>query len=140
MIQCFLDKRRVRVRLKDYRTTFTIVVYGTPQGSPLSPVLFTLYIAEVLKKDKQLRFGYADDICLYRTSKSIQTNIYKLEEDLRKLLRWSSENKVAFAPEKFEILHISRKHNSDNPPLRVDDLRIDPVPLLSTNYPLPGLR
>ncbi|KAI1839260.1 hypothetical protein JX266_014529, partial [Neoarthrinium moseri] len=36
-------------------------------------------------------------------------------EKLRKLIRWGRENAVEFDPGKTEIMHFSRKKNSDNP-------------------------
>lgn len=49
----------------------------------LSLVLYTLYLAELLSIDTKQRFGYADDICLYRASHLIDTNIKLLAADLR---------------------------------------------------------
>ena len=65
LVRSFLTNRKVRVRLEDSTTAFFAVAYGTPQGSPLSPVLYMLYLAELLNEDLRLRFGYVDDICLY---------------------------------------------------------------------------
>jgi hypothetical protein len=38
---------------------------GLAQGSPLSLILFLLYLAEVLLQDTEHRFGYTDDLCIY---------------------------------------------------------------------------
>ena len=37
---------------------------GLPQGSPVSPVLFMLSIADAFPKTGQSHFGYADDIAI----------------------------------------------------------------------------
>jgi hypothetical protein len=47
-IQKFLTDRQVQVRLGRETTLDYPVPCGTPQGSPLSPVLYTLYLAELL--------------------------------------------------------------------------------------------
>jgi hypothetical protein len=47
-IQAFLTDRQVQVRLGRETTPNYHVLCGTPQGSPLSPVLYTLYLAELL--------------------------------------------------------------------------------------------
>ena len=71
LVRSFLTDRRVRVRLEGATTDFNLVACGTPQGSPLSLVLYMLYLAELLNADPRLRFGYANDICLYRASFSL---------------------------------------------------------------------
>jgi hypothetical protein len=41
-----------------------------------------LYLAELLAQDPSLRFGYADDICLYRASHSLRHNVILLARDV----------------------------------------------------------
>ena len=62
LINSFLTDRQFQVRLGETTTPLHNVRCGTPQGSPLSPVLYTLYLAELLNADTKHRFGYADDV------------------------------------------------------------------------------
>ena len=47
-VNSFLTDRQIQVRLGKETTPRYPVACGTPQGSPLSPVLYTLYLAELL--------------------------------------------------------------------------------------------
>ena len=107
MIDCFLSDRQVRVRLGKTTTSSYPVHCGTPQGSPLSPVLYTLYLAELMQQEKTHRFGYADDICLYRTASTLDSCNEMIAEDIRQINSWSCANKIAFAPEKMEMIHLT---------------------------------
>ncbi|KAF7880282.1 hypothetical protein EAF00_012029 [Botryotinia globosa] len=130
LIDSFLTGRQVRIRLEGITTQDSPVACGTPQGSPLSPILYTLYLAELLNQDTKHRFGYADDIDLYHTSKNLSTNVRILQKTVRRILRWGEENKVFFAPEKFELLHISRRRDTANPALRINpNWAVAPTPL-----------
>src|SRR5438045_4383605 len=100
----------------------------TPQGSPLSPMLYMLYLAELLTQDPTLRFGYADDINLYRATDSLDTNVNLLASDVQGILAWGADNKIAFAPEKLEMIHLTKKSGTYAPPCIVnDDLMIHPI-------------
>ena len=86
LVKSFLTNRKVRVRLEDSTTAFFIVAYGTPQGSPLSLVLYMLYLAKLLNQDSALRFRYTDDICLYRASATLEENVKLLARDVRGII------------------------------------------------------
>jgi hypothetical protein len=87
-VNSFLTDRKVRVKLgKEIAQCYTVAC-GTPQGSPLSPVLYTLYLAELLNQDTTRRFGYADDVCLYRASDSLDENVRQLADDVRAINEW----------------------------------------------------
>jgi hypothetical protein len=76
----------VRVRLEDSTTAFFTVAYSTPQGLPLSLVLYMLYLAKLLNQDPALCFGYTDDICLYRASATLEENVKLLAQDIRGII------------------------------------------------------
>ena len=76
----------MRVRLKDSTTAFFTVAYGTPQGSPLSLVLYMLYLAKLLNQDLALWFSYTDDICLYRASATLEENVKLIAQDVRGII------------------------------------------------------
>jgi hypothetical protein len=80
---------------------------GTLQGSPLSPVIYMLYLAELFNQDPMLRFGYTDDLCLYHTTKILERNVKLLVIDIRSILEYNNKNKIFFTPEKVEIIHFS---------------------------------
>ena len=78
-------------------------------------MLHKLYLAELPKQDTGLRFGYADDIGLYRAAWLLEENVELLAQDVRRVLQWADDNKVSFAPERWEMTHITRKRNRGPP-------------------------
>ena len=78
-----------------------ILEAGVPQGSPLSPILFLLYIAtlyEALAKSPGLLVvGFADDINLMVFSGNAQANCRRLENAWRICERWAKSRGIEFA-------------------------------------------
>ncbi|KAM5342922.1 hypothetical protein ACJ41O_013888 [Fusarium nematophilum] len=109
-IGSFTDERQAYVRLENSTTDIFRTDCGLPQGSPISPILFLLYIADVFLQDTKHRFGYADDISVYRIGRTLEENATKLSKDLERILKWGEENKVSFDPDKCELMHFTRRN------------------------------
>lgn len=59
----FFENRRVQVRFEVRVTSPKELKCGVPQGSPISPLLFLLYMAEPMRSGNSIsRLSYADDI------------------------------------------------------------------------------
>jgi hypothetical protein len=71
--------------------------------------------------DTERRFGYADDVCLYQASHSLDRNVELLAADLRQIRAWGEANKVTFAPEKQKMIHLTRQRSIYAPPCIVDE-------------------
>lgn len=70
-IGSFIENRQASIRLDDITTQPGSIRCGLPQGSPLSPTLFLLYIADVCSEDRVQRFRYADYICVVQTEETL---------------------------------------------------------------------
>ncbi|KAI1839459.1 hypothetical protein JX266_014330, partial [Neoarthrinium moseri] len=116
-VQSFMTGRSARVRFEDILTETEPLSCGLPQGSPASPILYMLYTEPICRQmgTRRRRFGYADDIAMLSIGRTLQETAQRGTEKLRKLIRWGRENAVEFDPGKTEIMHFSRKKNSDNP-------------------------
>lgn len=141
LVDSFLTDRKARVRFEGVRTDYTMLNCGTPQGSPASPVLFMIYLAKMVKAGGRYRFAYADDILNYRVSKSLGDNIRQLTDTLNDLHGWGNENKIVFAPEKTEMIHITRARGNEAPSLTFSGGTINPITTVDSKVSkVPGLR
>ena len=60
-LRSFLLNRRLAININDYTTTELPCSIGLPQGSVLSPLLFTLYVSDMLHNVQGLGLQFADD-------------------------------------------------------------------------------
>ena len=73
---------------------------GVPQGSRLGPLLWILYINDILDNLETDVLLFADDTCLFATGRDPAETCKSLNRDLTRIHDWSVKWKVTFNPGK----------------------------------------
>lgn len=102
-ITAFLSERSFRVRIGDTLSEELPVVSGVPQGSVLGPVLFLVYINDLLEIITSPSCCYADDTKLYNNP---LTNRFTIEEDLIVIAGWCNKWLLSLNLSKCVVLHM----------------------------------
>ena len=78
---------------------------GVPQGSILGPLLFNIFMNNLMYAIKDCRLiGYADDTEIYASHKDPQVVENRLNRDLANSGRWFQENGMIQNPDKHQAL------------------------------------
>ena len=126
--QSYLSGRRQRVVLPGSFSEWVYIKAGVPQGSILGPLLFLLYINDIVKNIGSNIRLFADDTSLFIIVDNPTTAALCLNSDLEKLSRWAAIWLVTFNPSKNESLLISRQINKPiHPPLYMQNVQIQEV-------------
>ena len=126
--QSYLSGRRQRVVLPGSLSEWVYIKAGVPQGSILGPLLFLLYINDIVKNIGSNIRLFADDTSLFIIVDNPTTAALCLNSDLEKLSRWAAIWLVTFNPSKNESLLISRKINKPiHPNLYMQNVQIQEV-------------
>ena len=126
-IRNFLHSRIFRVRVGDVLSDPFVQTMGVPQGSILSPLLFTIKVNSIVENlvpdvDSSL---FVDDHSIYTSSPCFQVVEQRLQACLNKLVNWSNENGFKFSKEKTVLMHFNRFDNFPLlPVLKLGDFRI----------------
>jgi len=123
-----LENRTQRVVINGYKSDVKFILAGVPQGSVLGPLLFIVYINDIVDGINSNIRLFADDTSIYVIVDDPATAAYDINNDLDKISTWANKWQVKFNPEKTVTILFSRKHSpSPKLPLYMDDVRIKEV-------------
>ena len=109
-IEAFLDKRSQVVRVNSVESVSAQVLSGIPQGSVLGPVLFTIYINDLLEGINSNGFMFADDAKIFHQV-LCKEDADNLQKDLNTLENWSSKWLLNFNCDKCHVLTVGKLEN-----------------------------
>ena len=117
----YLSGRRQRVVINGESSDWSPIRAGVPQGSILGPLLFLIYINDIVKDIGSAIRLFADDTSLYIVVDSPETAAGIINTDLSKMNNWAIDWLVRFNTNKTISMLISRKLIQVNlPPLQMD--------------------
>jgi len=119
LMASYLSNRLQRVRVGNSVSEYREVKSGVPQGSILGPLLFSLFVNDLLTLPLNSKVhGYADDIQLYlgRRAGLIEDLCCRVNEDLQLISNWATANGLRLNASKSVCIPISHS------PIIVEDL------------------
>ena len=111
-ITSFISYRKQCVCINDAFSSFCDITSGVPQGSVLGPLLFVIYIDNLVEicEPSNIRGDlhlYADDAKVY------SCKAQELQNSLNYIISWLATHQLTLAPTKCEHLSIKRKNHAD---------------------------
>jgi len=130
-IKSFLSKRQCRLIFQGPPKAFCPVTVGTPQGSPISPLLCVVYVASLHPAIPQgLAISYVDDLTITVGSDPVNSSIRALEYYFSIIQRQGADLGAAFSVAKTKLIHCRKpKDRSDVSftPIVINDVLFAPT-------------
>ena len=109
-LQCFtsyLTERRQQVKVNDSKSSFKPVLCGIPQGSILGPLLFLLFINDLLYTSNVFTDLYDDDTTLYYIHISQDKIEQNLQIAINELHTWCKNNSMVLNSAKTKVMFVT---------------------------------
>ena len=116
LLKSYLSNRKQFVHLSDVRSSVRPISVGVPQGSILGPLLFNIFINDIVKSSTKFNFIlYADDTTLNSTLDCFGQDAVEIQNtivsELQNIFKWLDVNSLCLnvAKSKFMLFHIPQK-------------------------------
>ncbi|OQE71313.1 hypothetical protein PENNAL_c0107G01286, partial [Penicillium nalgiovense] len=106
-VRAFLNNRSTRIRMPEGTSDRIPTPTGIPQGSPISPILYLIYNADLIEScgNGATSNGWVDDVCFMAKGDSERETIKKLGAACRKADQWAEKHASVFDPKKYALVH-----------------------------------
>ena len=128
-VQSFLSDRQVRLSFNGFKSDPIALDHGSPQGSPLSPILSALFTSPLLKlinstwKRRGLNM-YVDDGAIFSCGVTHIHSANLAREGFSEITRWLAQNGLKADPEKSEFISFAPNLSQDCIGGTVTDIRL----------------
>ena len=115
------------MKINNTCSVFEVLLSGVPQGSILGPILFNIFINDLLLwiENAELH-NFANDNPLSCTKKPLEELIKSLTSESEKAVQWFKENMMIVNPDKFRTIIIHRKNHQNNPTsIKINEVNIN---------------
>ena len=130
LFKSYLSNRKQCVRYDEVTSSLRDITTGVPQGSILGPLLFIIYINDIVAASDFFNFiSYADDTTLFFSMNSFTiTDSSRINAELSKISKWLSVNKLALNvnKSKYMVFH-TKQRQVTAPTLIIDEKRLECV-------------
>ncbi len=111
----FLTNRKVQLVIDGHDNKEKEIQTGIPQGSPVSPILFLIYISGVFDKVFETNplvtsLSFVDDLGFIAAGSSVKEVAKTLENVVQVVLKWGKLNAVTYDVSKTEAVLFSKSH------------------------------
>ena len=103
----YMTYRKQRVKIGSSLSNWLEIILGLPQGSILGPILFNLFINDlILTIQETYVCNFADDTTLYSCERSLPEVFTRLKADCDRALQWFHDNSMEANPNKFQMMFL----------------------------------
>ena len=128
--QDFFSGRLFNVRVGSVYSEPRDILNGVPQGSILSPLLFSCLLSDIPSFDGVHKILYADDLSLFAMGRDVDSVVNQMQVALNRLSLWLMEWGLVVNPAKSSTMFFTRKKITNLPRLVLDEVNI---PLVTTH-------
>ncbi|XP_057290863.1 uncharacterized protein LOC130613552 [Hydractinia symbiolongicarpus] len=116
----YLSDRVQYVSLTNTKSKKLFIKHGVPQGSVLGPILFLLYINDLINSIIFSEiFHFADDTCMLYANHNLKKMQKHLNIDLKCIYKWLTANKIALNVAKTEVILFRQRNKAVNYDIRL---------------------
>lgn len=118
-VKAFLSERKITVRINGAFSNSYGVENGTPQGSIISPLLFTVMINEAFKEvDKSIDVAlFADDGAMWKRGRNVEHIVQRMQQGVDKVQKWALDWGFRISVEKTKFMLFTKRRS-------IQDLKI----------------
>ena len=116
-----MNNRKQFVNLNGIDSSLLTIVCGVPQGSILRPLLFLIYINDIVNTSELTKFIiFADDTNLFYRHKNLNTLVSIINTELIKISSWFKLNKLSLNISKTNFIHFQSSNSFCNENLTIN--------------------
>lgn len=127
----YLLNRYQKVKFNNNTSAKIESVHGVPQGTVLGPILFTIFINDIVSCMKYSEISlFADDSMIYIIGNNIQDMLVKINYDINELFEWLCDNSLSINVNKSKAIVFGSRSkvadiNTNRLDIKIDNRRLD---------------